>query len=133
MIRPAELEKDKPLKWSPGTGIQVWDMFCAGIAGDLETIKRLVSSDGSLARCQYAYRKPLYFAVRENQLEAARFLLDHDPDPLGLAVHDMVDLLLSRGAKPNLPSDPPRARPLAWAARRGQVQVVELLKKHGAG
>ncbi len=29
----------------------------------------------------------------------------------------MVELLLARGAKPQLPDDPPWAMPLAWAER----------------
>jgi ankyrin repeat protein len=44
----------------------------------------------------------------------------------------MVELLLGRGAKPNLPDDPPWATPLAWATRRGHGQIVDVLKKHGA-
>jgi ankyrin repeat protein len=256
-------------------------MFSAAISGDLETIKRLLNKDPSLVRCQYAYRTPLYFAVRENQVEVARFLLEHGADQLGLAVNDsllaithdrgygdmeklllanlagvqgastkgnavaaairernrekvrglldaapellqvgdersnqpihwavmtrqidliddlvarganinaqrfdgarpihlangnyhyrgwrdvpkdtpatpaevlahliarstplgwaakfgkieMVELLLGRGAQPNLPDDPPWATPLAWANRRGHAAVAELLKQHGA-
>ena len=71
MIRPEELKKNQPLKWSPGTGTDVWDMFCAAITGHLETIKRLVNRDASLVRCHHSYRTPLYFAVRENQIEVA--------------------------------------------------------------
>jgi hypothetical protein len=42
----------------------------------------------------------------------------------------MVEFLLTRGAKLNLPDDPPWATPLAWAVRRGHHQVVELLKQY---
>jgi len=41
----------------------------------------------------------------------------------------MVELLLSRGAKPSLPEDPPWATPLAWATRRGHLEVLELLSR----
>jgi hypothetical protein len=51
-------------------------MFCACIAGNLEDVKRLLEKDPSLARCQHGYCKPLYFAVRENRLEVAAFLLE---------------------------------------------------------
>jgi hypothetical protein len=44
----------------------------------------------------------------------------------------MVRLLLERGARPNLPDDPPWATPLAWAVRRGHPGIVELLERHGA-
>src|SRR6266851_4128541 len=97
MIRPGALKSDEPLLWSRGTGADVWGMFCAGITGDLETVKRLLNKDPSLVRCQHAYRTPLYFAVRENQFEVAAFLLAHGADPLGLAVNDsLLDITRDR-------------------------------------
>lgn len=90
MIQPDELKKDAPLKWSAGRGTDVWALFCACITGDLAAVKRLLVKDPSLVRCQHAYRKPLYFAVRENRLEVAAYLLDRDPDPVGLAVNDSL-------------------------------------------
>ncbi len=98
MIQPEELKKDEPLKWSTGTGTEVWEMFCAAIAGDLETIQRLVNRNPSLVRCHFRYRTPLYFAVRENQIEVARFLIEHGTDPLALAVNDSpLDIARDRG------------------------------------
>ena len=98
MIRPEVLKQDEPLLWSPGTGIAVWNMLCAAISGDLETIKRLLNDDPSLVRCQHAYRTPLYFAVRENQLQVAALLLERGSDPLGLAVNDsLLDITRDRG------------------------------------
>ncbi len=98
MIRPELLKKNIPLTWSAGMGTDVWKMFCASITGDLKTIKRLVKKDHSLVRCHYSYRTPLYFAVRENQVEAAAFLLENGADPLGLAVHDtFLDIARDRG------------------------------------
>src|SRR5262249_32893071 len=98
MIRPELLKRDEPLLWSPGTGAAVWSMFCAAISGDLVTIKRLLDDDPSLVRCQHAYRTPLYFAVRENQLQVAAFLLERGADPLGLAVNDsLLDITRDRG------------------------------------
>jgi ankyrin repeat protein len=44
----------------------------------------------------------------------------------------MVELLLKRGARPNVPGDPPWATPLAWATRRGHAEIADLLKQHGA-
>ena len=53
--------------------------------------------------------------------------------PLGWAAKfgkkEMVELLLDRGARPNLPDDPPWATPLEWARRRGHDQIVELLER----
>ncbi|MBI4326705.1 MAG: ankyrin repeat domain-containing protein [Chloroflexi bacterium] len=98
MTQPDALKKDAPLKWSAGRGTDVWAMFCACIAGDLETVQRLSKKDPSLARCHYNYRKPLYFAVRENRLEVAAFLLERDPDPTGLAFNDsLLDIARDRG------------------------------------
>jgi ankyrin repeat protein len=58
----------------------------------------LVGNDPSLARCHYNYRKPLYFAVRENRIEVVAFLLESDPDPTGLAFNDsLLDIAHDRG------------------------------------
>jgi ankyrin repeat protein len=98
MTQPDELKKNEPLTWSTGTGVDVWEMFCTCIAGDLGAVKRLVAHDPSIVRCQYHYRKPLYFAVRENRLDVTAFLLERDPDPIGLAVHDsLMDIARDRG------------------------------------
>jgi ankyrin repeat protein len=98
MIRPEELKKNEPLVWSSGSGTDVWEMFCACMAGDREAVKRLLTKDPSLVRCHYAYRTPIYFAVRENQIEVAAFLLDHGADPIGLAVNDsFLEVARDRG------------------------------------
>ncbi|MGH9752430.1 MAG: sigma-70 family RNA polymerase sigma factor [Blastocatellia bacterium] len=98
MIRPEALKKKEPLQWSPGMGVDVWELFCACITGDLETVERLLEKDPSLARCHYAYRTPIYFAVRENQVEVVAFLLEHGADPLSLAVNDsLLDITRDRG------------------------------------
>lgn len=88
MFQPEELKRDAPLLWSSGRGTDVWALFTACNAGDLRAVERLVAQDPSLVRSHFAYRKPLYFAVRENRLEIAAFLLERDPDPGGLWVND---------------------------------------------
>jgi ankyrin repeat protein len=98
MIQPEELKKNEPLLWSTGKGTEVWELFCACISGDLAAVERLVSIDPLIARSQFAYRTPIYFAVRENQVEVARFLLEHGADPLSLAVNDsLLDICRDRG------------------------------------
>ena len=47
MIQPDELKKSEPLKWSTGIGTDVWELFCAAIAGDLAAVIRLVTKDPS--------------------------------------------------------------------------------------
>ena len=59
---------------------------------------RLIAKDRSLARAHYDYRKPLYFAVRENRVDVARFILDHDTNPLDLWVDDdPIEIARDRG------------------------------------
>ena len=67
-IQPDALKGDAPWPWSPGAGKDVWAMFLACVAGDLEAVRRLLARDPSLVRAHYEYRTPLSFAVRENQL-----------------------------------------------------------------
>jgi hypothetical protein len=88
MLQPAALKSDEKLLWSPGRGTDVWTLIRACASGDLEVVQALIAKDPSLARSHYEYRKPLYFAVRENHLDVVRFLLDHDRNPLDLWVDD---------------------------------------------
>ena len=98
MDRPADLTSDQPLQWSPGTGNEVWAMFRAAIEGDLPAIARLVASKPALARCHYQYRTPLYFAVRENRIEVARYLIEEAYAPIDLAVNDsLLEIARDRG------------------------------------
>ncbi len=138
MLQPDELKKDEPLLWSAGRGTDVWALFNACIAGDLPAVERLLGKDPSLVRCHYAYRKPLYFAVRENRLAVAAFLLERDPDPGGLWVNDgpiqiardrgyaeMEALLEARLAARHNAS--PRGEPVAAAIRAHDAARVRRL------
>jgi ankyrin repeat protein len=98
MIRPEALQKNEPLVWSSGIGAEVWELFCACVMGDLDTVKRLLNKDPSLVRSHYAYRTPIYFAVRENQVEVTAFLLERGADPISLAVGDsLLEITRDRG------------------------------------
>jgi ankyrin repeat protein len=98
MLQPAELKSDQKLLWSAGRGTDLWKLFQACIAGDVEAVRALIARDPSLARSHYDYRKPLYFAVRENRLDVARFLLEHDPNPIDLWVDDSpLEIARDRG------------------------------------
>ena len=98
MFQPDELKKNERLLWSTGTGTDVWQMICAAMKGDVQTIEALLTSDPSLARCQYNYRTPLDFAVRENQLAAAALLLDRSTDPIGLSFKEsLLEICRDRG------------------------------------
>ena len=95
MIQPEPLKQTKPWIWSPGIGTDVWAMFCACSTGDLESVKALVAKDPALVRAHYEYRTPLSFAVRENHLAVADFLLQHGAEPLALG--DVLEMARDRG------------------------------------
>jgi ankyrin repeat protein len=86
---------------------------------------------------------PLHLFAMRNDLDKAALFIEYGADihardedicstPLGWAAKfgqvPMVEFLLNKGAKSNLPKDPPWATPLAWATRRGHGAIVELLK-----
>ena len=108
MLQPAALKSDHKLLWSPGRGTDVWALIQACASGDLETVQALIAKDPSLARSHYDYRKPLYFAVRENRIDVVRFLLEHDRNPLDLWVDD---------------------GPLEIARDRGYTEMEQLLRR----
>ncbi|MGE3311514.1 MAG: ankyrin repeat domain-containing protein [Limisphaerales bacterium] len=98
MTQPDALKSAEPLVWLPGRGMDVWAMFQACIAGDVAAVRSLLDGDPSLVRCQYAYRTPLYFAVRENRPDIVALLFERGADPLGLAVDDsLVEIASDRG------------------------------------
>jgi ankyrin repeat protein len=98
MLRPAALRSDDKLLWSPGRGTDLWALIQACISGDLDAVRALIARDPSLARAHYTYRKPLYFAVRENRVDIARFLLEHDHNPMDLWFDDSpLEIARDRG------------------------------------
>lgn len=98
MTRPEALTKDEPLQWSTGLGTDVWEMFCAAMTGDTDTITQLLDKDPSLVRGAYDYRGPLYFAVRENQLAAAALLISRGANPANSGTPDtLLEIARDRG------------------------------------
>jgi ankyrin repeat protein len=95
MIQPEALKQDTPWLWSPGRGTDVWELFLACEAGDLDAVKRLVARDPSLIRSHYEYRTPLSFAVRNNRLEVAEFLIDRGA--LSVSLGDRLQMARDRG------------------------------------
>jgi RNA polymerase sigma factor (sigma-70 family) len=138
MIQPDILKQHAPLTWSSGMGPDVWDMLSASAAGDLESVTRLLSRDPSLVRSHYIYRRPLYFAVRENHLDVARLLLAHGADPTGSVASDSpLEMARDRGydemrrliesAIAGKPGEAPRGGPIAAAIRAYDVAEVRRL------
>ena len=96
--RPDDLNKQERLFWSTGMGTDVWDIFVAASQGDTRTIDQLLDKDPSLIRSHYDYRTVLYFAVRNNQLEAARLLLSRGANPLSSGTNDtLLEMATDRG------------------------------------
>src|SRR3954466_3252370 len=98
MFQPEALTKNEPLIWSTGKGTDVWEMFVAAMNGDLPKIKSLLHKDPSLIRSQYDYRTCMSFAVRENQLEVAAFLLEQGANPISSGTGDtLLEIARDRG------------------------------------
>ncbi len=115
--------------WSVGTGVEVGEMLRAAREGDVGTLRKLLRRKPELARCHYNYRTPIYFAVRENRLEAAKLLLGKMGDPLSLAVSDtLLTVARDRGYMEMLallqPRADGRAEPVAGAIREGSLRKV---------
>ena len=90
-------------------------------------LARMAAADPSLARAHHEYRKPLYFAVRENRLDIARFLLEHDPNPMDLWVDDdPLEIARDRGyaEMEQVLSDPLETR--FNASRKGEPVALAL-------
>lgn len=113
-------------------------MFSACVAGDLDAVTRLAGDDPSLLRRDYVYRTPLYFAVRENRLDVAAYLLDQGANPFALAVDDsLLDIARDRGYATmqrllearyaSRFNASPRGEPLAGAIRARDVGAVRAL------
>jgi RNA polymerase sigma factor (sigma-70 family) len=140
MIRPDALKTNAPLFWSPGMGTNVWEMFCAAITGDVAALGRLIDEDPSLLRCHYEYHTPLSFAVRENQVEAAAYLLDRGMlptlgDPLEMArdrgYREMEHVLQSRLAA--IANIDPAGDRIADAIRERDMDRVRTLLDESPG
>lgn len=138
MTQPQELKSDRPLRWSAGVGTDVWALFRACTEGDLDAVQRLLAKDPALVRSHCHYRKPLYFAVRENRLAVASLLLEHDPDPFGLAVNDsLLEISRDRGYEEmerlleakfaGRFGASPRGEPVAAAIRQGSLASLRSL------
>jgi ankyrin repeat protein len=138
MLQPAALKSDQKLLWSSGRGTDVWALMQACTAGDLDAVQRLIAHDPSLARSHYDYRKPLYFAVRENRIDVVRFLLEHDRNPLDLWVDDdpfeiardrgypEMEQLLARTLEEKFNASP-KGEPVALSLRNHDLKQMRAL------
>ena len=73
------IEKIKAIrqpKWCVNTeeGRKYWQLICAAINDDVETIQSCLTENPSSARLEYWYTPPIHFAVREGNLAATQIL-----------------------------------------------------------
>ena len=78
--QPDFLQTDARVLWCWGNGNDVWGTFEAAMSGDVGRLESLIKKDPDLIRCECGYRTPFHFAVRENQLEAVKWLLNRGAD-----------------------------------------------------
>ena len=122
-----------------------YTMFVAALRGDGQFIRDALRRDRSLANEEdTCHHRPLSAAVRRNDVEMVRLLLDHGADPaapeegaprghaLWVAVHDrryeIARLLLERGADPNGMVES-SGTPMEQA--RTDPHLLALLRAHG--
>lgn len=135
MHQPDALKKNEPLKWSTDTGADVWELFCACLAGDVPSVRRLLEKDPSLARARELLDKDP--ALVNHVSDYSSYYVGCGAPIKNAAARghlEVVRLLLERGADPNLPEEgiAPQGHALYSAAANGHYEVVQLLLEHGA-
>jgi RNA polymerase sigma factor (sigma-70 family) len=65
----------------PVNGNDAWELFCAAFDGDEEEVRRLLAKDPNLVHAQYWYQYPLHNAVRGNNPNVVRILLEAGAEP----------------------------------------------------
>ncbi|MEM9367975.1 MAG: ankyrin repeat domain-containing protein [Planctomycetota bacterium] len=80
--------------------------------GDLEHLEQLVADEPGLIGCHCGYRTPLHFAVRENHVNVAKWLVEHGADATFVTRQHWHD------------------SPLQMARERGYLAMHAFLKAH---
>jgi ankyrin repeat protein len=97
LIRPVELRPGRPYTLPDGTHVttdDVFAMFVAARAGDLNEVRRLIARAAGLAQVEYNYTPPLHFAVREGHLAIVKLLIERGAD-LAYRSYPFQDSLLT--------------------------------------
>lgn len=141
MRRPDELIPDEFDPFVEATGATIWAFYVACYEGDFDAVRALVSAHPRLVHAVVNYHTPLHFALRENHVEIARYLLELGADPSCGAFQylDLRALLEERGQREALGllearhSVSKEGEPLAQAIRDGDLALVgEMLKGNPA-
>ena len=118
-------------RWCVDTekGLLYWDLVCAAIRNDAQTIGDLLKKDPDCPRLEFWYTPPLNFAVREGSLDATRVLwkaypFDEVSDLIQMADdrgHDGIAAYLSASLGPAAEGSDLRLLQAVEARDRGQV------------
>src|SRR3569832_2705070 len=73
----------------------LWSLFEASASGDLTAFNRLVDARPELVSAEYNYTPAIHFAVREDRLEVARFLIDRGAETVNYRSYPFQDSLLT--------------------------------------
>ena len=149
LMRPFELRPGASRELADGTRVStddVYAMFVAARAGDLDRVRALVADAPGLATVEYNYTPPIHFAVREGHAEVVQFLLTQGADPAYRSYpfqesllqfaedrgHADVAAILRDPLSRRFPLAPGTAL-LIEAARTGDLEVVraELIRDPG--
>jgi uncharacterized protein len=97
MIQPPEMKLDHPVKVHGGSSTtgDIWAMFTAARAGDLEQIKRLSQAQPALLTCMYDYTTPLHFAVLQGQTGVVKYLVQNGALGSDYLTHPFRDSLVT--------------------------------------
>ncbi|XP_050397840.1 poly [ADP-ribose] polymerase tankyrase-1 [Patella vulgata] len=138
------LQEDLPVG---GTDVDI-QLLEAAKAGDLELVKKLVTSNPHAVNCRDLdgrHSTPLHFAAGYNRVAVVEYLLQlgadvHAKDKGGLVPlhnacsyghYEVTELLIKHGACVNV-ADLWKFTPLHEAASKGKFEICKLLLKHGA-